>query len=124
MPRPTHAVTRAAKKTLKAPAAPRSHKRPFMKATPHKRRFRPGVAALREIRHFQQGGDLLIPRKRFALLFREVLEGAKIGTEFRIQKVAFEALQEAAEAHLIGYFEDAYVWSLSRFETLFLSVSC
>ena len=77
-----------------------------------RRRHRPGVQAIREIRHFQKTTDLLIKRLPFARLVREVANDF-IKTEFddgvglRWQSQAILALQEAAEAFLIHLFEDA-----------------
>merc|ERR1711927_76863 len=52
---------------------------------PH--RYRPGTVALREIRKYQKSTELLIRKLRF-------------------QSHAVLALQEAAEAYLVGLFED------------------
>lgn len=78
-----------------------------------RRRHRPGVKAIREIRHFQKTTDLLIRKLPFARLVREVANDF-IQTEFddgvglRWQSQAILALQEAAEAFLVHLFEDAY----------------
>lgn len=69
---------------------------------PH--RFRPGVVALREIRRYQKSTELLIRRLPFQRLVRELAVPYKTGVRF--QAVAIEALQEAAEAYLVGLFED------------------
>lgn len=77
-----------------------------------RRRHRPGVKAIREIRHFQKTTDLLIRKLPFARLVREVANDF-IQTEFddgvglRWQSQAILALQEAAEAFLVHLFEDA-----------------
>eukprot|EP01036_Dinobryon_divergens_P030341 gene30341-39570_t len=76
------------------------------KATPAKRRYRPGEKALREIRFYQKNTDLLIRKLPFARLVREV-QTYFYRKEFRWQASAMLALQEAAEAHLVGLFEDA-----------------
>lgn len=70
-----------------------------------KRRMRPGERALREIRQYQNGSDLLIRRLPFARLVREIQQGLARQT-YSWQASAILALQEAAEAHLIGLFED------------------
>lgn len=78
----------------------------------NRRRHRPGVKAIREIRHFQKTTDLLIRKLPFARLVREVANDF-IKTEFddgvglRWQSQAILALQEAAEAFLVHLFEDA-----------------
>jgi histone H3 len=69
-----------------------------------RRRRRPGAAALREIRRYQRGGDLLIRKTPFQRLVREIV--GKFQPGFRIQLAALEALQEACEAFLVGLFED------------------
>jgi len=67
---------------------------------PH--RFRPGTVALREIRKYQKSTDLLI--RKFQRLVREIAHEFK--AELRFQSSAVLALQEAAEAYLVGLFED------------------
>lgn len=83
---------------------------------PH--RFRPGTVALREIRKFQKSTDLLIRKLPFQRLVREIVQdytqasfcGRQMGLEtkldYRFQSNALLALQEAAEAYLVGLFED------------------
>eukprot|EP01038_Epipyxis_sp_PR26KG_P012418 gene12418-16653_t len=71
-----------------------------------KRRYRPGEKALREIRFYQRNTDLLIRRLPFARLVKEV-QTYFYRKEFRWQAEAMVALQEAAESHLVGLFEDA-----------------
>ena len=69
------------------------------------KKFRPGIAALKEIRHFQKGSSLLIRKLPFQRLVREIANDFK--TNLRFQQAAIEALQEAAEAYLVGLFEDS-----------------
>ncbi|XP_074577594.1 histone H3.3a-like [Curcuma longa] len=69
---------------------------------PH--RFRPGTVALREIRKYQKNTDLLIQKLPFQRLVREIAQNYK--TDLRFQSHAVLALQEAAEAYLVGLFED------------------
>jgi histone H3 len=69
---------------------------------PH--RYRPGTVALREIRRYQKSTDLLIRKLPFQRLVREIAQDFK--TDLRFQKSAIAALQEAAEAYLIGLLED------------------
>jgi len=71
-----------------------------------RRRYRPGERALREIRFYQRNTDLLIRKLPFARLVREV-QTYFFRSEYRWQAEAILALQEAAEAHLVGLFEDA-----------------
>lgn len=69
---------------------------------PH--RYRPGTVALREIRKYQKGTDLLIRKLPFQRLVREIAQDFK--TDLRFQSTAILALQEASEAYLVGLFED------------------
>lgn len=72
---------------------------------PVQRRYRPGTRALREIRHFQKGTGVLIPRKPFERVVREVVDGHFSG--YRIQESAFLTLQQASEAYLVDLFADS-----------------
>jgi len=69
---------------------------------PH--RFRPGTVALREIRRFQKSTELLIRKLPFQRLVREIASEFK--NDLRFQSSAVLALQEAAEAYMVGLFED------------------
>ncbi|KAK0396253.1 hypothetical protein QR680_001640 [Steinernema hermaphroditum] len=68
------------------------------------RRFRPRTIALREIRNYQKSTDLLLRKLPFQRLVREIAQDFK--TDLRFQSSAVLALQEAAEAYLVGIFED------------------
>lgn len=70
-----------------------------------KKRYRPGTVALREIRKYQKSTELLIKKLPFQRLVREVSFRVK-GSDLRFQSTAILALQEAAEAFLIGLFAD------------------
>ena len=67
-------------------------------------RFRPGTVALREIRKYQKNTELLLRKRPFARLVREVAVDFK--SDLRFQSHAICALQEASEAYLVGLFED------------------
>merc|ERR1711987_29312 len=67
-------------------------------------RYRPGTVALREIRKYQKSTELLIRKLPFQRLVREIAQDYK--TDLRFQSSAVLALQEAAEAYLVGLFED------------------
>ena len=67
-------------------------------------RFRPGTVALREIRRYQKSTELLIRKLPFQRLVREIAQEHKV--DLRFQSAAIAALQEAAEAYLVGLFED------------------
>ena len=69
-----------------------------------KPRRRPGASALREIRKYQRSTQLLIQKRPFKRVVREIV--GKFQPGFRIQLQALEALQEACEAFLVGLFED------------------
>ncbi|VDO79085.1 unnamed protein product [Soboliphyme baturini] len=69
-----------------------------------KRRHRPGVVALKEIRRYQRTVENLIPRLPFTRLVREI--ALKFKPDMRMKVGAFEALQQAAEMYLVGLFED------------------
>ena len=70
------------------------------------RRYRPGEKALKEIRFYQRNTELLLRKLPFSRLVREV-QSYFYRREYRWQASAILALQEAAEAHLVGLFEDA-----------------
>ena len=84
---------------------------------PH--RYRPGTVALREIRRYQKGTELLIRKKPFQRLVREIMEDlprrgyTRVSYLGQVQKdppdrwqsTALLALQEAAEAFLIEFME-------------------
>jgi histone H3 len=69
---------------------------------PH--RFKPGTVALREIRKYQKSTELLVRKLPFQRLVREIAQEFK--TDLRFQSSAVLALQEAAEAYMVGLFED------------------
>ena len=70
---------------------------------PH--RYRPGTVALREIRRYQKSTELLIRKVPFQRLVREIAQDFR--TDLKFQSNAILALQEGAEAYLIGLFENA-----------------
>jgi histone H3 len=73
-------------------------------------RYRPGTVALREIRRFQKSTDLLIRKLPFQRLVREIAQ--EVMRDLRFQSTAILALQEAAEAYLVGLFEDTNVCAI------------
>lgn len=70
-----------------------------------RRRYRPGTVALRQIRKYQKSVNLLIPRRSLARLIREITQDLNVG--IRYQATAIDAIREAAEAYLVGVFDDA-----------------
>eukprot|EP00741_Cyanophora_paradoxa_P017168 tig00020960_g16580.t1 len=77
---------------------------------PH--RYRPGTVALREIRKYQKSSELLIRKLPFQRLVRDIAGGDFISEPLRFQSSAMLALQEAAEAFLIGLFEDTQLCAI------------
>ena len=75
------------------------------KAPGEKKRYRPGEAALREIKKIQKGTNLLLRKLPFQRLVREIVQ--QHHGELKFQSVAMEVLQEATEAYMIHTFEDA-----------------
>ena len=92
-------------------AAQKSH--PFP-ASPIKKRSKRDQA-IREIKKYQRSTDLLIPRASFARLVREVLqEIPDLKHISHFEKRAMEALQEAAEMHLVHVMEDTNLLTIHR----------
>lgn len=55
-----------------------------------RRHYRPGVVALREIRHYQKSSERLISKQPFQRLVREISQQFKV--DFRFQVAALDAL--------------------------------
>ena len=90
------------------PAIAGSGKAPRMQiyAGQKKRRpYRPGTVVLREIRRYQRSSELLIRRIPFQRLVREIAQTHN--PYLRFQSGAILALQESAEAYLVGLLEDS-----------------
>jgi len=99
---PSLLVCRAPRKQLATKAARKSAPATGGVKKPH--RYRPGTVALREIRRYQKSTELLIRKLPFQRLVREIAQEFK--SDLRFQGSAVLALQEAAEAYLVGLFED------------------
>jgi histone H3 len=69
------------------------------------RRFRPGTVALREIRRYQKGTELLLRKAPFQRLVRELATSHKQGLRF--QSSAVQAIQEATESWAISLLSDS-----------------
>eukprot|EP00743_Colponemidia_sp_Colp-15_P006812 GILK01007347.1.p2 GENE.GILK01007347.1~~GILK01007347.1.p2 ORF type:complete len:123 (+),score=4.91 GILK01007347.1:59-427(+) len=67
-------------------------------------RWRPGTVALREIRKYQKGTELLIRKAPFQRLVRELATSQKEGLRF--QSSAVLAIQEATESYMISLLAD------------------
>jgi len=92
---------KAPRKQLATKAARKSQPATGGVKKPH--RFRPGTVALREIRRYQKSTELLLRRLPFQRLVREIAQEFK--ADLRFQSSAVQAIQEAAEAYLVGLFE-------------------
>ena len=68
------------------------------------RRYRPGTVTLQEIHRYQKSMELLIRRLPFQRLVREIAQDYNGRLSFA--SGAIVALQEAAEAYLVGLFKD------------------
>lgn len=81
-----------------------------------RRRVRPGAVALREIRRYQACTDLLICRAPFQRhvkqIHREVFGKGALQHGYRYQESAVLAMQTAAEAYLVGVFQDSYLCAI------------
>ncbi|XP_045828220.1 histone H3-like centromeric protein HTR12 [Trifolium pratense] len=85
--------------------SPRTRTPPANEALGTKKRlFKPGTVALREIRKFQKTVNLLIPCAPFVRCVRQITN--QFSTQVsRWTAEALQALQEAAEDHLVRMFE-------------------
>eukprot|EP01059_Diplonema_ambulator_P034707 TRINITY_DN7928_c0_g1_i1.p1 TRINITY_DN7928_c0_g1~~TRINITY_DN7928_c0_g1_i1.p1 ORF type:complete len:181 (+),score=55.46 TRINITY_DN7928_c0_g1_i1:48-545(+) len=70
-----------------------------------KRRKKNGQAALIEIRKLQKTQNNLIPKSVMKSTMRSALE--KYGPAYNMSPIALQMMQDAAEAFLIQYFQDA-----------------
>ena len=87
---------------------------PNKRGTKPPHRYRPGTVALREIRRFQKSTDLLILKKPFGNLTREITQDIEKealargfpAKAYRWQGTAILASQEASEARMIDTLHD------------------
>ena len=77
---------------------------------PTPKHVNPGIKALQEIKFYQRSTELLLRKLPFQQLVREIARYSK--SDLRFQSAAIAALQEAAEAYLVGLFEDTNLCSL------------
>ena len=80
-------------------------------------RYQPGTVALKQIRQYQKSTELLIRKLPFQRLVREIADDSEVITsplcgKVRFQSAAVMALQEAAEAYLVGLFEDTNLYAI------------
>ena len=106
LPRKTLSSEQARKNVAKAAAAAQKNlgNPPRTGGLKRPMRYRPGTVALREIRRYQKTMELLIRKLPFNRLVREIAQDFKI--DLRFQAAAIGSLQEAAEAYLVGLFDD------------------
>ncbi|GET87950.1 histone h3 [Leishmania tarentolae] len=71
----------------------------------HRRHWRPGTVALREVRKYQRSTELLIARTPFRRLVKEIMSTFK--DTMHIRHSAMEAIQEATESYVVGLLGDA-----------------
>jgi histone H3 len=116
MPKAKNAAAKISSKAKKrSTLGAKKGKSPMKKTAPaaggrKKPRMRPGTVALREIRRYQKSSKNLLPRAPFQRVVREVARG--YDSDLRFASQALVALQEAAEAYLVGIFEDANMCAL------------
>jgi histone H3/H4 len=93
---------------------------PDEEAPKKRRRYRPGTLALREIRKYQKTTNLLIGKRRFYLLIREICQN--LGAPLMCwQGAALQCIHEAAEFYMTRLFEDATLCTVhGGRQTLFL----
>ena len=72
--------------------------------------MRRGLKALKEIKRYQSGTELLIRRLPFQRVIKEIAQG--IRADLRFQSTAVKALQEAEEAFLVGLLEQANLYAI------------
>jgi histone H3 len=101
-------MSKAPRKQLATKAARKSA--PASGGVKRKHKFRPGTLALREIRKYQRSTELVLRKLPFQRLVREIAQGLK--DSLRFQSTAILALQEAAEAYLVGLFEDTQLCAI------------
>ena len=75
----------------KASKLPENGGEKVVKSKKQRQQYRPGTVALREIRHYQKGGELLIAKLPFRCLVQEIV--AERHPDLRCQMAALAALQ-------------------------------
>lgn len=110
-----HRTKQAAKRRSYGGKAPRKHlaaktARKNVGDFKKKHKYKPGTVALREIRKYQKSTDLLIRKLPFQRLVREIAQEYK--SDLRFQSNAIMALQEAAEAYLVGLLGDTNICAI------------
>lgn len=106
----------APRKQLATKAA-RKHKPSLVEEKTKKpHRYKSGTVALREIKKYQRSTNQLIQKAPFIRLIKELANDflARDNKNWRFQPDALDALQEAAESHLIKLFEDTNLLCIHR----------
>jgi histone H3 len=103
-PRTGPRVKTTARRMLKPTAAHRSKPGTAGGGVKKPHRYRPGTVALREIRRYQKSAELLLRKRPFGRLVREI--AGDFAADLRFTEQALLALQEATEAYAVGFFED------------------
>ena len=101
-PKKSPAKSKSPKKEKKSQSQPAGERK--------KPRFKPGTVALREIRRYQKSTSLLIPKAPFLRLAKDIAQS--YDPDLRFASQALYALQEAAEAYLVGIFEDTQLCAI------------
>ena len=73
-------------------------------------KYRPGIGALKEIRHYQKEFQVICSKAAVARLVHELCENKNL----RWQAKAIMALHEAFEDYLVGLFEDCVLEAVHR----------
>ena len=99
----------AAKKNMKGvqkPAKGQSQgvKKSTQDEVTHKRRARPGVKALREIKQYQRSTDTIVPRAPLQRIVKDIT--SKYMPEARYSHGALEAVHQCLESYMVALFED------------------
>ena len=95
---------KAPRKQLATKAARTANKR-SMGGVKKPHRYRPGTVALREIRRYQKSTDLLLLKRPFGRLCREI--GQEFMTDAKYTAHAIMAAQTISEEYLVHLLEDS-----------------
>ena len=108
MARTKNTARKSAGKVPRSTIAPKGKKITLQKSTTSPKnaptKFRPGTVALRDIKRYQKGTQMLLRKLPFQRLVREIAQTSKDGLRFAASAVL--AMQEATEAHIINLFAD------------------
>lgn len=107
---PSHRAVGPVKAVKKEVKEPRTVLKTMTTKEKIKRKAKRGTVALREIRKYQKSTELLIRKLPFQRLVRELatkVAPPSIRNDLRFQASSLEALQQAAEAFVVGMMEDS-----------------